>query len=326
MKDAATPSGIETELEKYRRLFRSMPDYATFSILKTGEFIDVNPGFERLTGYRRDEVIGRTSASIDLWVHPEHRAAIVQRLQTTETTSIETQFRDRSGNIYDVDASMAIFNVNGEALLVATARDVTARKRQEQELEQYRTTLEKLVEQRTMELESAMQKLKELAAHDELTGVGNRRDLNLHLEQECAAFKRLAVPSSVAVFDLDNFKMVNDCYGHAAGDAVIKAFAQIIRREMRVVDYVARYGGDEFVLLLKGITAEAALAPLGRIREAVLAHPWSALIPDVALTTSIGVASFHPSESADDTFRRADKALYQAKLEGRNRVVIAATP
>lgn len=326
MRDAATPSGIDAELEKYRRLFRSMPDYATFSILKTGEFIDVNPGFERLIGYRREDVIGRTAASIKLWVHPEHRAQIVERLQHVDEMSMETQFRDRAGNIYDVDASMAIFNMNGEALLVATARDVTARKRQERELEHYRTALEKLVEQRTQELETAMQKLKNLAAHDELTGVGNRRDLNTHLDQECAAFKRFGLPASIAVFDLDNFKEVNDRYGHAAGDEVIRAFAQIIRREMRAVDYVARFGGDEFVLLLKGITADAAQAPLGRIRDAVLAHPWSALVPGVALTTSIGVASFHPSESADDTFRRADKALYQAKLQGRNQIVVAVEP
>lgn len=315
-------SAMAIELEKYRRVFRSMPDYATFSHLNTGVFIDVNPGFERLTGYRRDEVIGRTSASIHLWVHEEHRVAIVKRLQDTETMSMATQFRSRHGEIFDVEASLARFQMHGEALLVAVVRDVTARKRQERELEHYRTSLEKLVEQRTHELEAAMQKLQELATHDELTGIGNRRDLNVHLDLEYQAFKRLGVPSSIAVFDLDHFKTVNDRLGHPVGDQVIKTFAQLIRREMRAVDYVARYGGDEFVLILKGIRADAAQAPLNRIREAVLAYPWKELTQDISLSTSIGVASFHDGETADDTFRRADKALYNAKLGGRNRVVI----
>lgn len=314
---------MATELEKYRKVFRSMPDYATFSHLHTGVFIDVNPGFERLTGYRRDEVIGRTSASIGLWVHAAHRAAVVKRMQEAESMSIETQFRSRQGEIFDVEASLARFQMNDEALLVAVVRDVTARKRQERELEHYRTSLEKLVEQRTRELEAAMQKLQELATQDELTGIGNRRDLNVHLDLEYQAFRRLGVPSSIAVFDLDHFKAVNDRLGHPVGDQVIKTFAQLVRREMRAVDYVARYGGDEFVLILKGIRADAAQAPLNRIREAVLVYPWKDLTQDISLSTSIGVASFLEGETADDTFRRADKALYNAKLGGRNRIVIS---
>ena len=309
------------ELEKYRRIFHAMPDYATFSNLHTGVFIDVNPGFQRLIGYRRDEVVGRSSASIDLWVHTEHRNSVIDTLQRQDSMTMETQLRNRWGEILDVEASFAIFRMDREDLLVAVVRDVTARKLQEQELNRYRTSLEKLVEQRTRELEDAMHKLKQLAAHDELTGVGNRRDLNARLESEYALFKRTGVPFSVAVFDLDNFKTVNDRFGHAAGDAVIKEFAGIVKKEMREVDYIARYGGDEFVLILKGIGAKAAQVPLGRIREAVLAHPWTMVMPGIALTTSIGVASCSEDETGDDIFRRADKALYAAKLAGRNRIV-----
>ncbi|HZW22498.1 sensor domain-containing diguanylate cyclase [Noviherbaspirillum sp.] len=311
------------ELEKYRRVFHAMPDYATFSNLHTGVFIDVNPGFQKLIGYRREEVIGRASADIDLWVHAGHRLRMIDTLLAQESMTMETQLRNRWGEILDVEGSFALFRMDREDLLVAIVRDVTARKRQERELERYRTSLEKLVEQRTQELESTLQKLRQLAAHDELTGVGNRRDLNDRLEAEYQAFKRTRVPFSVAVFDLDNFKTVNDRFGHATGDAVIKAFAGIVQREMRVVDYVARYGGDEFVLILKGIGAQAAQVPLGRIRDAVLAYPWSTLTGDIAVSTSAGVASCSEGETADDTFRRADKALYAAKVQGRNRIVTA---
>ncbi|HZW12529.1 MAG TPA: sensor domain-containing diguanylate cyclase [Noviherbaspirillum sp.] len=310
------------ELEKYRRVFHAMPDYSTFSNLRTGVFLDVNPGFERMTGYRREEVIGRSSASIDLWVHAEHRVLAVEKLQSVDAFSIETQFRTRYGDILDVDCSLAVFRMGGEELLVAVVRDITARKRQEQELEQYQTKLEEQVAQRTAQLELAMQKLSELAAHDELTGVGNRRDLNWRLEQEYRSFKRFGSPVSLVVFDIDHFKTINDRHGHAAGDDLIRRFAHIIQHEIRDVDYVARYGGDEFVLLLTNTTAEAAVAPVSRIRQAVSAYPWAQYLPGMSLTTSAGVAEFRAGETADDTFRRADRALYKAKVQGRNQVVV----
>lgn len=311
------------ELEKYRRIFHAMPDYATFSNLHTGVFLDVNPGFQKLIGYRREEVIGRSAASIELWVHAEHRKTVIETLLKQDAMWMETQLRNRGGEILDVEGSFSIFRVDKEDLLVAILRDVTARKLQAQELERYRTSLERLVEQRTQELEAAMHKLRQLAAHDELTGVGNRRDLNDKLEAQYQSFKRNRTQFSVAVFDLDHFKAVNDRFGHATGDAVIKAFAHIVKREMRAVDYIARYGGDEFVIILKGIGACAAQTPLGRIRDAVLAYPWSTITPGIDLTTSIGVASCNLHESADETFRRADKALYAAKQSGRNRIVAA---
>jgi len=325
-EDTAQYGSTSAEVDKYRRVFRATPDYATFSNLLTGVFIDVNPGFERLIGYARDEVVGRSSASIGLWVHPHHRVAVAEQLQRTDAMSIETQFRGRNGDIFDVEASLSSFRMDGEFLLVAIARDVTARKRQERELQQYKDSLEKLVAQRTAELESAMQKLKDLAAHDELTGVGNRRDLNFHLDLEHRNFRRSGLPSSIAVFDLDNFKEVNDRLGHVVGDEVIRAFAQIIRQTMRDVDYVARYGGDEFVLILKETSGDGAMASLARIRDAVVTYPWATLTPGITLTTSIGVASFHMNETAEQTFRRADKALYRAKEDGRNRIVMAESP
>ncbi|HEY0845143.1 MAG TPA: diguanylate cyclase [Noviherbaspirillum sp.] len=314
---------LREELEKYRRLFQATPDYATFSNLETGLFLDVNPGFENMIGYRREEVIGRTAASIGLWVSPEDRRAAVERLKQrpSEKISIVTRFRRRNGESVLVEASLSTFRMQGELLLVASVRDITERHRAEQELLQYRNQLEQLVAQRTAELEEAMRRLHELSVNDELTGVGNRRDLNGKLELERRLFERTGVPFSIAVLDLDGFKAVNDRFGHSVGDEVIKTFAGLVKREMRSTDYLARYGGDEFVIMLRGVSAGAAIAPLQRICEAVAAHDWSLLTPGMSLSTSIGVAAVHADETVDDTFSRADAALYDAKLGGKNRVV-----
>jgi diguanylate cyclase (GGDEF)-like protein/PAS domain S-box-containing protein len=314
------------EHDKYWRVFHATPDYATFSRLETGVFIDVNPGFEKMIGYRRDEAIGRSSANINLWVDLEDRRTMVARLRNGGKMSFTTRMRTRSGEQILVEASMASFEMNGEMLLVAVVRDITARRREEEELQQYRTQLEKLVEQRTVELQQALLRVNELAVHDDLTGVGNRRDMNNQLQIERQLFDRIELPVCIAILDLDGLKPVNDAFGHAVGDEVIKAFAAILQGEMRITDYLGRYGGDEFVLLLRGTSSEAAMALLQRICVAVEKYHWAGIAPGVALTTSIGLASFNASESADATFNRADKALYKAKVGGRNQIVVARDP
>jgi diguanylate cyclase (GGDEF)-like protein/PAS domain S-box-containing protein len=311
------------ELEKYRRVFHATPDYVTFTKLETGAIIDVNPAFEQMIGYTRDEVIGRTTGDIQLWVNSEDRKAAVAAVKRDGKITFTTRLRTRSGQQILVEASLAIFDLHGEMAMVAVIRDVTERKREEDELLQYRTQLEKLVEQRTAELEKALQRVHELAVQDELTGVGNRRDLNNQLQVEWQLFTRMERPACIAVLDLDGLKAVNDALGHSVGDEVIKAFAKIVQQEMRVTDYVARYGGDEFVVLFRATPMETALPPLQRICKAVESHLWSDIAPNIALTTSIGVAAFRLNESVDETFNRADKALYKAKMDGRNRIVVA---
>jgi diguanylate cyclase (GGDEF)-like protein/PAS domain S-box-containing protein len=313
------------EMEKYRRIFHGMPDYATFSNMETGKFIDVNLGFENMIGYRREEVIGRTSASIQLWVSEDDRDAAVEALRHQDKISITTYFRRKSGEHLLVEASLATFKMQDELLLVAVVRDITARHQAEQELLQYRNQLERLVTQRTAELENAMERLRELTVHDEMTGVGNRRDLNNKLEMERQLFNRTRLPFSIAVLDLDGFKAVNDQCGHTLGDEVIKAFARIVQSEIRVVDYLARYGGDEFVIVMNNVTATAATGLLQRIRNAVEHHAWNTLAAGIRLTTSIGVATYQDGEQVEKTFSRADAALYKAKLNGKN-CIVAAEP
>jgi two-component system, cell cycle response regulator len=176
-------------------------------------------------------------------------------------------------------------------------------------------------------LRGAVQASMELAITDGLTGLHNRRYLDSHLG---ALFNEAALrnrPVAALMLDIDRFKTINDTYGHEAGDEVLKAFADRIRTHTRGIDIVARYGGEEIVIILPDAEAEGAYIIAERIRERIEAVPF-AIHRDtrtVSVTVSIGVA-WRRAEDAEpaDMLKRADVALYRAKSTGRNRVEAAA--
>lgn len=150
------------DLETYRRVFYASPNYISFSRLSDGKYIDVNPAFEQFTGLKRDDVIGRTSAELGLYPYPEQRAVFVTKLLAAgEMHGYPANFYDHSGEIRDIEVSASISTINNEQILVAIVRDVTERKRNEDELRHYRDHLEQLVAQRAGELELANRELRE---------------------------------------------------------------------------------------------------------------------------------------------------------------------
>ena len=152
---------------------------------------------------------------------------------------------------------------------------------------------------------------------DALTGVGSRRLLEDKLEAECARAKRYKHPFSVAIIDLDNFKTINDVLGHATGDEALKKLAECMKSQKRTPDVLARYGGDEFVILMPETKANDAVTLLERIRADVQKIE---VAENFSMTISCGIAQSLPddSESSSDVIRRADIALYEAKSAGRN--------
>ncbi len=152
---------------------------------------------------------------------------------------------------------------------------------------------------------------------DALTGVGSRRLLENKLEAECARAQRYKRPFSIAIIDLDNFKTINDILGHATGDDALKALAECMKNQKRVPDILARYGGDEFVILMPETTAEDAASFLERIRSNV---EQIKVAENVSMTISCGIAQNLPDKdnSPSDVIRRADLALYEAKSVERN--------
>ncbi len=176
-------------------------------------------------------------------------------------------------------------------------------------------------------LRDSVQMTMELAVTDGLTGLHNRRYLERHLASLVQQATAREKPLSVLVMDIDYFKSVNDNYGHAAGDEVLREFSRRVRRAVRSIDLACRMGGEEFVVAMPDTDAALALLVGERLRQKIAADPFP--IGDdgqrVEVTVSIGICSLtSPADTADDLIKRADAALYRAKRDGRNRVAAAA--
>ena len=158
--------------------------------------------------------------------------------------------------------------------------------------------------------------LEQAARTDPLTGLANRRAAESTLQRQAASVRRYGLPVSVIGMDIDHFKAVNDTYGHATGDAVIAGVARILRDSVREPDFVARWGGEEFLVVAPEIAGEAGVQLAERCRQAIAERP----IAGVPVTASFGVTTFGPQDSLDTVLRRADDMMYRAKQEGRDRV------
>lgn len=195
-------------------------------------------------------------------------------------------------------------------------------KRQIQELNAHRDMLEKEVKERTYELEQANKKLDLISRTDELTQLPNRRDMHRTIEKEVDRANRFRKAFSIIFIDIDHFKDVNDTYGHAAGDAVLKSVASTIRSLLRKYDVLARYGGEEFLTLLPETELKDAAHVAERFRKQIENQTIFFGGQEIKVTITLGVAQFDSGLGAERCIQLADKALYEGKEHGRNRVIL----
>ena len=229
-----------------------------------------------------------------------------------------TNYRGKKNNnstIYEVN-SRAIKDENGNSInLVSIIRDVT----QKVILEEVLEAREKQYKELAKELERKNISLSERVSIDNLTGIKNRYYFDERIKEEVDLAKRQKASFSLLLFDLDHFKLVNDNFGHDVGDKVLKRVTDAVSKIIRSYDIFARWGGEEFVVLMPNTTEAEAVPAAEKIRKTVedISHP------DIEkITISIGIAIWEADDDVDQIFVKADKALYTAKNQGRNRVIV----
>jgi diguanylate cyclase (GGDEF)-like protein/PAS domain S-box-containing protein len=289
--------------QKFRAIFDHVRDYAIYMITLDGIVEEWNQSLERYGGWQSADVHGRSLNVFFPSDDPDRPKVELLLAEAQRIGSVETegwrQRRDGS-RLWANSIITAIPDRDGAARgFVVVSRDMTERKRGEDNM-------------------------KHLATIDPLTGACNRRQGDSLLAEEFSRRSRDSHPFAVLMLDIDHFKLVNDRFGHAAGDAVLCALVQTCKASIRMIDSVVRWGGEEFLLILPDTGAFAAMIAAERIRAAVAATQIAA--PDdtvINVTVSIGVAL--PADSdTDELLRRSDVALYAAKQGGRDRVVLAA--
>jgi diguanylate cyclase (GGDEF)-like protein/PAS domain S-box-containing protein len=261
------------------------------------KIVFVNTGFEQLTGYKEDEVLG-CKPSI-LWKNLAGTLAEKsepRNLQQTLHFQTQAPNLHKDGSVFYVDQSIAhIQNETGNIThYVSFSKDSTERLKRELTL-------------------------KDLASKDALTDLLNRRSGEQLLKQyddEILSKKSLCL----IMLDIDNFKNINDTYGHAGGDEILKSSSQLLKSKARSTDSVVRWGGEEFLILVPDANLNAAVEFAERIRNSIAQHQHQAL---GFITASFGVAELQAGESTASLLNRADKALYKAKLNGKNCVMSA---
>lgn len=310
----AANTTLKVSEARYRAAFENSLDAIVISRLDDGTYLDVNRGFLDGLGYKRHEVIGRSALELGIWVDPTARQYVVDAMRANRPLlNYETCFRTRNGETLWCLMSASQVEFDGTPCMLSVTRDITERKRDEEALRQARDTAE--VANRA--LQEANAELQRLATTDPLTGIWNRRRFVKVAEMEIVRTRRYHVPVSLVLFDIDHFKSINDRHGHQVGDRVLIELTRLIHDHLRAVDVLARWGGEEFVLLLPHCGAVEAVTVAEKLRVLMECHPF----PTIGrATASFGVAQLRPQETLDDWLKRADDALYAAKALGRNRV------
>ncbi|MEF8982865.1 sensor domain-containing diguanylate cyclase [Thiohalorhabdus sp.] len=252
-----------------------------------------NRNFELVTGYSGEEIAAmRAPDFFDPADHEPQRAAIEEVFSEGQST-LEADLITKGGNAIPHFWTGFRVELDGAPYLVGMGIDISERKALEAELIQRATT-------------------------DPLTGIPNRQHFERHLEREVAQADRTGRMLALIMADLDHFKAVNDGNGHEVGDAVLREAVSVIGPWLRGSDLIARWGGEEFMVLAPETGAEGAGELAERLRQALETHDF----PGVgAMTASFGVAEYAPGENPGSLVRRVDAALYRAKWEGRNRVM-----
>ena len=305
--------------------------------VNTGE-VTRSPGWYKMLGYE----VGIFLKNVFTWeniIHPDDYNMVMKHFELYVSGKIDTyevEYRCKKSDdsyLWIVDrGKITEYNEDGSAArMIGAHNNIHQRKMAESELitknhllREGNLSLEKLLEQKNRELEyknsQLEKKIKEveyLSVTDTLTEIPNRRKLEFEIVKEIARSSRYGHDLTFVIFDIDNFKIINDKYGHSIGDNVLHKLALLVKEQLRITDFIARWGGEEFALILPETSLNQGVEVSQKLRKHIFQIEFE---KDLFISCSFGVAQFTKDESKIDLFKRADKALYKAKELGRNRV------
>ncbi|AGX86259.1 GGDEF domain protein [Candidatus Symbiobacter mobilis CR] len=327
VRDTTRRQQAEDALLVSEARYRLLADVARdviWSVNGDGLLTFVSPASETVLGYAPAALQHQTMdamfapASLDFWrdyvqqVQLDHKTGKSPKSLRRE---MECFCKDGSTIWTDVTAHPT-FHKTGLVEVIGVSRDITEHKRMVCELQHARDAAESA----NRALQGAYEELSRIAITDPLTGVYNRRQFIKIAQMEIAQVHRYQTTVSMLLFDIDHFKSINDTYGHLTGDRILVELAKLVSAALRQVDVLARWGGEEFVVIMPQCGAPEAIQLAEKLRILIATHPF----PEVrTVTVSLGVAECNPEEHWDAWFKRVDQALYRAKSSGRNMVCLA---
>ncbi|HLK14873.1 MAG TPA: diguanylate cyclase, partial [Fimbriimonadaceae bacterium] len=307
--------------ERFENLFARLP-VSCMTLDNDGRVMEWNAMSEALYGFTAAEAMFKRI--IDLVVPKEHRALARKKFAETiknggqyDPAEWQVQRKDRTP-IWVLSTGFPLHGPNGELVgVISTNVDITARKKAEALLLESNV----LIEGQRLELEIANTRLETLAFTDGLTGLHNHRAFQDSLLRSYVVARRYQQELSLILLDVDRFKAYNDAFGHLQGDAVLRQVASILKSTARESDFVGRYGGEEFAVVLPNTDSVGAAEVAERLRRSISEASW----PNREVTASFGVATLTlTTVDTADLIRRADEALYASKANGRDCVTAYA--
>jgi diguanylate cyclase (GGDEF)-like protein/PAS domain S-box-containing protein len=288
-------------------------------------WIVLNQAYCRFLGYALEELLGKS----DYDVFPHHEADVFRQqdqlvMLNRQEQESEEDFTNRIGVTHQIATKRSLHrDAAGNLFLVGVIRDITERKRIEDELKQMTAELVRS----NAELKLSADRLNHLATHDSLTGLPNRQLFQNRLRQTLERASQNQEFVALLFLDLDGFKLINDSQGHDVGDMLLKVVAQRLIGCLRGSDTVCRLGGDEFTVILPAIPSLQDAARVAEKILSTLSKSFSISKRTIVITTSIGI-SLYPSDGSDpDTLlKEADSAMYRAKEQGKNQYQFASLP
>ena len=265
------------------------------------------------------------------WFHGQLHVASQDHAESQDQArQLDTELREQVGGLHesvaataDADGLKRLLESRLDGLLGSVDEHRRRREAREQEVAERMRGLSERVASMEREAEAyrnVLEEQRQKALLDPLTGLSNRAGLNERLEALAGRLPEDDTPVQVAIMDLDHFKSINDGYGHLAGDRVLKIVADQLRRQLREGDFLARFGGEEFVALFPGATPDVAGQLLEKMRQVIEACPFHFKGMRIVVTVSVGTTAIRAREATETALKRADQALYRAKDSGRNRI------